>query len=1167
MLALVHALVYSVSRVFQSLVPSPLKQIFSTEAQDQRRRCSNPRFLEIRGVWLRAISFFWFAVLAQQASAVTYTVTAFTDSGNTGELRAAILAANATGGTGNTIAFQCGAPPCTITLTNALPPITSNLTIDGGTFGEIILDGNNLYRVFFVDSGTVTIANLQIQNALARGGDGGGGYPSGAGGGLGAGACLFVNQTTAVVAVQNVYFTNCSAVGGNGGSGLSAPSAGYGGGGGGGMGFAGGIGGNGASGSGGGGGGGGILGSGINAASGVPTGGPGGNGGAGGGGGGGGAAIPSNGGLGGTAYAGNSGGANGDTTGNGGAGGFGGGGGGGANGSSGGVGGFGGGGGSAGTRCNGAGTGGAGAGGAGDPCSGGSGGLLTTTLHGGNGATGNSTTTGASGGGGGAAAGPAIFVVGGSVTILNSTISGSSATGGTGGSGTVSSGGAGTADPTPVFNYQGRINSSNTTGPISGALPSGLPATHFSVSISPNPIVSYTNDTLTVTALDSNNATAAGYNGSVHLSSNNPAPVFPSLPVFSNGVSSASGFNLKKAGSGYTVTATDSIWPYITGTSASVTVNPGALNDLVISAPATAGAGSPFSLTVTAQDLYGNTITNNTDTLHFTSTDASASLPPNSTLSNGVGTFFATLNTPGNQTITASDMGASTQGTSGVIAVGTETPPTIAAAFNPTSVALGSTTTLILTITNPNSVPLNGIAFSNTYPSGLVPNQAGTSSCSGNSVAFGGSSFLLGGVTLAANASCTVSVPMHATSTGPITDTTSSVTSNQSGSRTSAAASATLNVTSAAPTIAVTPTIASGIYGSDEKLAVTVNGSPGITPSGTVTFEVAGASHTVTLANGIATYDVGILPAGSYSVIASYSGDSNYASTVFSQVMPLFTITQVATALSLSASSTTLLPGQNVTLTATLQIPGNGMPTGNIQFYDGSVLLGHSAVNSRIASYSTTSLAPGQTHNLSATYSGDTNFAASSTNAPLSITVSSPSFSVTPVTLPGQSAGQEPTIEPGEPVKFGFQVSPTSGVYPGAVSFTAAGLPSGYTALFSPQNLSADSGQQLVTLTIQPTSTAAKMTFRSLRSGTHPILLSLLLLPLASTRRIWRLRQRSRYLIVSVLLYSGLIVVTGIMGCGGGTGFFAQPPKDYSVAVTVSSGNTQQAVQFTFNLQ
>jgi hypothetical protein len=62
-----------------------------------------------------------------------------------------------------------------------------------------------------------------------------------------------------------------------------------------------------------------------------------------------------------------------------------------------------------------------------------------------------------------------------------------------------------------------------------------------------------------------------------------------------------------------------------------------------------------FSFTVTAKDQFNNTNTGYAGTVHFTSSDGAAILPANSTLTNGVGTFSATLNTTGSQTITATD--------------------------------------------------------------------------------------------------------------------------------------------------------------------------------------------------------------------------------------------------------------------------------------------------------------------------------------------------------------------------------------------------------------------------------------------------------------------------------------------------------------------------------
>ena len=75
----------------------------------------------------------------------------------------------------------------------------------------VIIDGDKRFPGFFVDWGTVRIANLQLQNTLAQGGAG----LNGGGGGLGAGACIFINQQGAVVTVANDFFLNCSAKGGS----------------------------------------------------------------------------------------------------------------------------------------------------------------------------------------------------------------------------------------------------------------------------------------------------------------------------------------------------------------------------------------------------------------------------------------------------------------------------------------------------------------------------------------------------------------------------------------------------------------------------------------------------------------------------------------------------------------------------------------------------------------------------------------------------------------------------------------------------------------------------------------------------------------------------------------------------------------------------------------
>src|SRR4029078_12342390 len=90
-------------------------------------------------------------------------------------------------------------------------------------------------------------------------------------------------------------------------------------------------------------------------------------------------------------------------------------------------------------------------------------------------------------------------------------------------------------------------------------------------------------------------------------------------------------------------------------TSNTIIVGGGTATHFVVSAPSSATAGSAFSFTVTAQAASNNTAFGYAGTVHFTSTDGAAVLPANTTLTNGTGSFSATLKTAGNQTITATD--------------------------------------------------------------------------------------------------------------------------------------------------------------------------------------------------------------------------------------------------------------------------------------------------------------------------------------------------------------------------------------------------------------------------------------------------------------------------------------------------------------------------------
>jgi sugar lactone lactonase YvrE len=160
---------------------------------------------------------------------------------------------------------------------------------------------------------------------------------------------------------------------------------------------------------------------------------------------------------------------------------------------------------------------------------------------------------------------------------------------------------------------------------------------------------------ITIKALDSNSNVVTSYNGTVDLVSTDGL-ITPASYTLLNG--QASLFVTVYKAESQTIAATDSVHSYITGHSTAFTVNPGPLNQLVLGTPVGAPpelAGTSFTMTVTAEDAYGNKETGNSDTISFTSTDPHAVLPAASPLTSGTGNFSFTLKTEGAQTITASD--------------------------------------------------------------------------------------------------------------------------------------------------------------------------------------------------------------------------------------------------------------------------------------------------------------------------------------------------------------------------------------------------------------------------------------------------------------------------------------------------------------------------------
>ena len=215
-----------------------------------------------------------------------------------------------------------------------------------------------------------------------------------------------------------------------------------------------------------------------------------------------------------------------------------------------------------------------------------------------------------------------------------------------------------------------------------------ITATSNTIAVAPGSAVAFSVSTpsssppnahlsFSVKAIDAFGNTATGYAGTVHFSSTDSAATLPANSTLTGGTGTFTA-TLRTTGT-QRITATDTATSSIAGTSGATSVQIGAGSHLVVSAPSSATSGTAFTFTVTAVDTGGNTATGDTDTIHLTSSDPSAVLPANAPLVHGVATFTATLKSPGNQTITATDIFTPTiNGTSGTIAITARpSPPTV----------------------------------------------------------------------------------------------------------------------------------------------------------------------------------------------------------------------------------------------------------------------------------------------------------------------------------------------------------------------------------------------------------------------------------------------------------------------------------------------------------
>ena len=249
------------------------------------------------------------------------------------------------------------------------------------------------------------------------------------------------------------------------------------------------------------------------------------------------------------------------------------------------------------------------------------------------------------------------------------------------------------------------------------------------------------------------------------------------------------------------------------------------------------------------------------------------------------------------------------------------------------------------------------------------------------------------------------------------------------------------NVTQPLTTTTVTANHGTTAFGQSVTFTATIAVvSPGVglpANGDTVNFFDAGTPIGAgTLSGGVATFTTTSLAAGAHTITASFPGDANFAPSTgkLNNVSGNnFTVMQdgVSTSLTASPASGDLF-GQVVTLTATLTAinPGSGTPADGdvITFKDGSTVLGTGTLVGGVTTFTTSALAVAS-HNLTASFPGDPNFAASTgalNNYLVSNAATSTAVTATPASgdLYGEAISLTAAI-----------TSPTTTVNGGTVSF------------------------------------------------------------------------------------------------------------------------------------
>jgi Bacterial Ig-like domain (group 3)/FG-GAP-like repeat len=331
----------------------------------------------------------------------------------------------------------------------------------------------------------------------------------------------------------------------------------------------------------------------------------------------------------------------------------------------------------------------------------------------------------------------------------------------------------------------------------------------------------------------------------------------------------------------------------------------------------------------------------------------------------------------------------------------------------------------------------------------------------------------------------------------------------------------------------------------------------GLNPSGLVTFTSGSTTlGTAPIVNGGASLTVSFQTAGTYTVMASYPGDSNNQP---SSATATISVALVQGSIILASPSTTV--GAKVATSIVANVLGIS-PTGTVTFsLAGGTPLGTTNVVNGTATFYYVFPAVGS-YSIVASYSGDIANLPSSSSTPLVLNVVATDFYFT-------AAGTVGTVPAGGAVTTTLSIIPTYG-YNGTVKFSCSGLTAGESCTFTPPTVTPTNALGGSTNIVVSTSGPYVPGPRTRLNQLQPIALTGILCLIFSTRRARQLHRAFVKTSLFALLLAAILISAS--GCGSSSQQSSSTPDPVRTpagtqTIIVTAADTNGGPSHTVSLQ